>query len=559
MNRRDFIKASGITLGSLLTAKRMYGAGNSALSPSVINDPDRVEVFTDRQNLTLTGTGGSYSTGNIHVRFKQTAEGVSVVLVSPDEPIRAVIARWHIPREASALMLGDHWERGYGDLQWRTTAPGRIMPWYMVEYDGSVCHGFGVKTAPSAFCHWQASETALSLTMDTRSGGCGVQLGTRTLALATIVTLPGEEGERPFAFVRRFCKKMCDKPRLPQAPVYGINDWYFAYGNNSDKLILQTVDLMADLATDTRNRPFCLIDAGWAICAPGDTYAGCWGDNYYTPNANFKDMGALARSIRGKGMRPGLWMRPLCASHDTPANRLLPSIKRSDSQGRPLLDPTIPENLAYVEKCFRQYQDWGYEMVKHDFSTVDILGRWGFEMIAQNALTDDHWRFNSCERTSAEVILNLYRVIRRSADNLYLIGCNTVSHLAAGLFELQRTGDDTSGHEWDRTLKMGVNTVAFRGVQHNAFYASDGDCVGLTTRIDWRLNKQWMQLLAESGTPLFISAQPEALGKEQKEWISRCFGIAAKEQPVGEPLDWMHTLTPSQWRLMGEKKEFHWR
>ena len=31
-----------------------------------------------------------------------------------------------------------------------------------------------------------------------------------------------------------FCKMMCALfPRLPKKPVYGINDWYFAYGNNS--------------------------------------------------------------------------------------------------------------------------------------------------------------------------------------------------------------------------------------------------------------------------------------------------------------------------------------
>lgn len=558
MNRRDFIKASGITLGSLLTVKQMYGSGNSAVSQSILNEPDQVQVITERQAVVLTGTNGRYSCGNIHVVFTHINGGLSATLMASDEAIRSVTARWRIPRKPSTWNFGDHWERSYGDLQWSRTNSQRIMPWYMVEYDGITCHGFGVKTAPSAFCHWQASETELILVMDTRSGGCGVQLGERPLPLATIVTLSGREGERPFIFLRRFCQTMCDKPRLPHSPVYGINDWYFAYGNNSDKLILQTVDLMIDLARDTYNRPFCLIDAGWAVCAPGDTYAGCWSDNFYTPNTHFRDMGTLAQTIRQKGMRPGLWMRPLCASHDTPANRLLPTIQRSDSQGRPILDPTIPENLAYIQKCFRQYNDWGYEMVKHDFSTVDILGRWGFEMIREKTLTEDGWRFNDTTQTNAEVILNLYRTIRQAAGNIYLIGCNTISHLAAGLFELQRTGDDTSGQEWDRTLKMGVNTIAFRGIQHNTFYASDGDCVGLTSKIDWKLNKQWMQLLAESGTPLFISAQPKAIGKKQKEWITHCFDIAAKPQPVGEPLDWMETLTPSRWRLLGEEKEFHW-
>ena len=34
-------------------------------------------------------------------------------------------------------ILGDHWERGYGDLAWRGIEPERIMPWYMLVSDGS--------------------------------------------------------------------------------------------------------------------------------------------------------------------------------------------------------------------------------------------------------------------------------------------------------------------------------------------------------------------------------------------------------------------------------------
>lgn len=103
-----------------------------------------------------------------------------------------------------------------------------------------------------------------------------------------------------------------------------------------------------------------------------------------------------------------------------------------------------------------------------------------------------------------------------AGDTIYIIGCNTMSHLSAVIFELCRIGDDTSGKEWDRTRKMGVNTLAFRLPQHNKFYAVDGDCVGLTTDISWERNKQWLQLLAESGAPLFISAKTEALGEAQK-------------------------------------------
>ena len=106
---------------------------------------------------------------------------------------------------------------------------------------------------------------------------------------------------------------------------------------------------------------------------------------------------------------------------------------------------------------------------------------------------------------------------------------------------------------------MGVNTLAFRGIHQGAFYAADGDCVGLTTKISWERNKQWMELLAKSGMPLFISAQPDATGIEQKAFIKKCFEIASKEIPVVEPLDWMTNPFPTKWKAGNEILNFDWK
>jgi len=255
-------------------------------------------------------------------------------------------------------------------------------------------------------------------------------------------------------------------------------------------------------------------------------------------------------------MRPGLWYRPLSASYKDGANLLLPAIPGRDNPKNPILDPTIDENLERIKHNISLYHQWGFDMVKHDFSTFDITGKWGFQM--QDGITPAGWHFYDQTKTTAEVINNLYRVIRESAGDMYLIGCNTLSHLSAGVFELNRIGDDTSGKEWDRTRKMGVNTLAFRIAQNNHFYATDGDCVGLTKEIAWARNKQWMHLLAESGTPLFISAEPEALGEEQRQFIKTCFAKAAKKQPAGEPLDWLTNQRPAKWMLNGREVIFNW-
>ena len=175
------------------------------------------------------------------------------------------------------------------------------------------------------------------------------------------------------------------------------------------------------------------------------------------------------------------------------------------------------------------------------------------------AMTRDGWTFASgSARTTAEVLDDLYRTIRTAAGSSLIIGCNTVSHLSAGHFEICRVGDDTSGTDWARTRKMGVNTLAFRGAQHGAFYVADADCVGVTNAVPWNFNRQWLDLLARSGTMLFVSLAPDALGDAQRRDLKAALALAAVPQPLAEPLDWQRAIYPSRWRLMGRDVTYDW-
>jgi len=175
------------------------------------------------------------------------------------------------------------------------------------------------------------------------------------------------------------------------------------------------------------------------------------------------------------------------------------------------------------------------------------------------ALTRDGWTFaEGPTRTTAEVIGALYHAIREAAGDALVIGCNTVSHLSAGVFDISRIGDDTSGRDWPRTRKMGVNTLAFRGAQHGAFYVADADCVGVTTAVPWSFNRQWLDLLARSGTMLFVSLAPDALSDEVRRDLRAALALAAKPQPLGEPLDWQQSSWPGRWRLMGKDVSYDW-
>ena len=73
--------------------------------------------------------------------------------------------------------------------------------------------------------------------------------------------------------------------------------------------------------------------------------------------------------------------------------------------------PPFPKCAQKVADDIARLREWGFELIKHDYTTYDIFGRWGFQMGA--ALTRDGWTFASGPtRTTAEVIDDLYRTIR---------------------------------------------------------------------------------------------------------------------------------------------------
>ena len=175
-------------------------------------------------------------------------------------------------------------------------------------------------------------------------------------------------------------------------------------------------------------------------------------------------------------------------------------------------------------------------------------------------MTDGGWHFHDQSLTNAEIILRLYRTLRAGAGDAVLLGCNTIGHLGAGLFELQRTGDDTSGRVWERTRRMGINTLAFRLPQQGTFFACDADCAAHTEQTPWEFDRQYLDLVARSGTALFVSVDPRTIQPEQKLAFRAAMQTALSGGASGGcvPLDWLHTTTPRVWRFGKEKITYHW-
>ena len=105
---------------------------------------------------------------------------------------------------------------------------------------------------------------------------------------------------------------------------------------------------------------------------------------------------------------------------------------------------------------------------------------------------------------------------------------------------------------------MGVNTLAFSGPQHRAFFDLDADCAPVTPQLPWELTVRWLDLVARSGTALFVSPDPAAVNAESKQALRRALAAAAQVRELAEPLDWMDTPTLGRWRIDGRAVDYDW-
>lgn len=519
----------------------------------VLRPPDRVTVELETETIRMTRSGARWKGRDVEVAAEPEHGTMPVWLSAPrSSPVR-IHLRWMAAIPEGCRFLGDHWERSYGDLEWRGFVAGRLMPWYFLATDGRTTTGYGVRTGARSIACWQVDRAGITLSLDVHNGGAGVRLGERRLEAATVVAVKSAAGEPALAVARGLCRRMCEKPRLPAFPVYGGNNWYYTYGNNlTEEGIVRDSSLMSELApAQTENRPTMVLDMGWTEAREG---AG----PIHRLSKGFPHIETLAGRMKERGVRPGIWVRPLLTVEPLPDTWRLSGKQAAGGLAAPFFvpDPSVPEALAHIGQSIRAIHDWGFELIKHDFSTFDITGRWGFQMGPD--LTDARWHFADRSRTTAEIIRNLYATLRESAGDSMLIGCNTIGHLGAGLFEMQRIGDDTSGREWSRTRKMGVNTLAFRLPQHGTFFAADADCVAVTKDIPWEMTRQWLDLVTRSGTPLFVSADPDVTGARERAALKEAFAQAARRHPGAEPLDWMNTTTPARWQSEGRVVEYRW-
>ena len=498
-----------------------------------------IETFSDGKRLKTKAENGNYLFDGGEIKI--SCDGEIFITASKKAP-EYVTIKFKRPFSDNAYIYGDTWERGYGDLCLKAAKECTFMPWYFIAYENGNNFCFGVKTGCNSFVCFRCDKNGITALVDVRNGGNGVHLDGRRLHVASFICAFYNNAE-VIDNLKDFCRKMCTEAILPETRIYGGNNWYYAYGKSNCKQIVSDAAFQAELAEGIDNRPFEVIDDCWQI----NRCAGPW-----YPNRKFKDMKKLADEIKGLGVRPSIWVR-LLRNKD---RKIKKEWKLSRKGGRQYLDPTHPEAQAYIKADIERIKGWGYELLKHDFTTADLFGCYGADM-DDRVTKIDSWHFYDKTKTNAEIVLDFYRLIKETAGDMLIIGCNTVSHLSAGYVHIYRTGDDTSGLEWKRTKEMGVNTLAFRLAQNGIFYMCDADCVGIVgDKIPWEKNSQWLHLLSYSNTPLFVSCTDKI--NERKKCDLRKAYIAFNKSHSFNPIDIYENKTPRQWKIDGKTVTYDW-
>ena len=490
----------------------------------------------------------------VKYEYKIEKNSAKVIVYPSGKPIKYLKLRFRGDLSFVDKVYGDQLERSApkAPLEWRSIIPHRIMGWYSIAAGGGSAVGYGVKTGADSFAFWQLDAHGVTLFLNLMSGNEGVDLK-EPLVACEVVMYNGREGESTYSVHRELCRLMCDKPKISHGPMFGVNNWYWAYGDITREIVLSECDALMDMAEGAVSRPAMIIDDGWQL---NRTYSG---NNYiggpWLPNDCFSDMQSVAEDIKKKGARPGIWFRPLLTLGRIPEGALLH--KKSGGQ---ILDPSHPYTKERVFADAARIRGWGYEIIKHDFTTIDITDRANLSSEAYAAaVVSENISFYDKTKTTATVIKELYQTISNATEGADVIGCNTVSHLTAGIHSVNRVGGDTSGRLFEWTRQCGVNSV-MRLPQNELFYIVDPDCAAFTDRVDPSLNLDYLEMCAITGMTTLASVTPGILTPKDKKRINSIFRTAAENKLRYIIDDYDKNSSPEKFisEKTGERIEFNW-
>lgn len=101
-------------------------------SPLKFSKSAYMTVKTEQETYKIPQSGAKVTIGDICIEIQENGEQEDVYLTADTSAVEWIKIRWNQRFPRQVKILGDVWERGYGDLQWHSMSASRVMPWYFL-------------------------------------------------------------------------------------------------------------------------------------------------------------------------------------------------------------------------------------------------------------------------------------------------------------------------------------------------------------------------------------------------------------------------------------------
>jgi alpha-galactosidase len=310
----------------------------------------------------------------------------------------------------------------------------------------------------------------------------------------------------------------------PWNPV-GWCSWYHYFGRLGWPDVVENLDAAA---ADRAAFPFDVfqVDDGY------ETEIGDW----LSAKPGYPDLGGLARAIKGRGFRAGIWAAPFSAAETSRLVAEHPDWMVRDGDkpkpcykgwGRTIyaLDTTHPEVKDWLDATVRALRKAGFTYLKIDF-------------LFAAAMTGERRK----RVTPVQAYREGLRVIRRAAGRSFVLGCGAPLLPSAGLVDGMRIGEDTAPH-W-KTKPSGfqgpnaffaLKNALMRQFMHRAFWLNDPDCLLVRDReIELARGERELYALAAGALDNLVidSDRLALLGPAEKDLLKRSLALRGRRARV---------------------------
>jgi alpha-galactosidase len=310
----------------------------------------------------------------------------------------------------------------------------------------------------------------------------------------------------------------------PWDPV-GWCSWYHYFGRLGWPDVIENLDAAA---ADRKAFPFDVfqVDDGY------ETEIGDW----LSAKPGYPDLGGLARAIKERRFRAGIWAAPFSAAETSRLFAEHPDWMVSEG-GRPkpcyrgwgktiyALDTTHPEVKNWLDATFRTLRKAGFTYLKIDFLFAAAMAGARRKNV-----------------TPIQAYREGLRVVRRAAGRDFVLGCGAPLLPSAGLVDGMRIGEDTAPY-W-KTKPSGfqgpnayfaLKNALMRQFMHRAFWLNDPDCLLVRDReIELTRNERELYALTAGALDNMVidSDRLSLLGPAERDLLGRALALRGRQARV---------------------------